>query len=332
MRIGIIGIGAMGTLMAAHLHEFAEVIVIGNWPAQLAALGADGLTLHHPDGRVTRRPIRATNRLEAIGQVDLALILVKSHQTDRAAAQARQLLPPPGLALTLQNGLGNLEKVVQAVGEERAALGVTAQGATLLKPGHTLHAGHGPTHLVRATRQRGGISVADVAVLFNRAGLETHLVNRGDSLLWGKLAINAGINPLTALLRVPNGFLAENEEARRLMSAAAQETAAVAKAQGIALPYPDAARRAWEVAQATAANHSSMLQDVLRGRPTEIDVICGEIVAHGRRLGITTPINEKLLQLIHSLERDQELPVSDNIPIEQRLAALVNILSPGGTI
>jgi len=321
----------MGTLMAAHLHEVAEVVVIGNWPAQLAALRENGLTLHHPDGRVTWHPIQATNRLDAIGPVDLALILVKSRQTERAAAQARQLLPPTGLALTLQNGLGNLEKVAQAVGEEQAALGVTAQGATLLRPGHTRHAGHGPTHLVRTTRQRGGVSVADVAALFNRARLETHLVNRADRLLWGKLAINAGINPLTALLRVPNGFLAENEGACRLMEAAARETAAVAEAQGIALPYPDAAQRAWEVARATAANHSSMLQDVLRGRPTEIDAICGEIVAHGRRLGIATPINEKLLQLVHTLESGQEPWASDDSSIEQRLAALINILTPGGT-
>src|SRR5690606_36973887 len=100
------------------------------------------------------------------------------------------------------------------------------------------------------------------------------------------------------LLRRPNGYLLENEAARQLMETAANETAAVAAAQGIPLPYASAAERAAEVAQATAANLSSMLQDVLNGRPTEIDAICGAIGRLGHEYGVPVPTDELLLRLI----------------------------------
>jgi 2-dehydropantoate 2-reductase len=142
-----------------------------------------------------------------------------------------------------------------------------------------------------------------VANLFNQAGLTTHLVDNVDGLVWGKLAVSCGINPLTALLGVPNGFLAENESAKQVMMAAARETAVVAQTLDITLPFPDAGQRALEVAQATAANHSSMLQDISRGAPTEIEAICGAVIKYGRNAHIPTPINEKLLQLVRNGQR-----------------------------
>jgi 2-dehydropantoate 2-reductase len=209
-------------------------------------------------------------------------------------------LQPGGLAVTLQNGLGNLEKLAEAVGPQRAGLGVTAQGATMLGPGRLYHAGQGPTHLARVAGREA--QIANLAALFNAAGLETTVVDNADSLVWGKLAINAGINPLTALLEVPNGALAENEQWQQVMSAAASEVAQLAAAQGINLPYTDAACRATEVSRATASNRSSMLQDITRHAPTEIDAISGAVVRLGRRMGIPTPVNEFLLRLVHDKE------------------------------
>jgi 2-dehydropantoate 2-reductase len=141
-----------------------------------------------------------------------------------------------------------------------------------------------------------------VADLFNAAGLETTLVDNPNSLVWGKLAINAGINPLTALLEVPNGELAEQESWRQVMAAAAREVAQVAAAQGIRLPFGDAADRTVAVSRATATNRSSMLQDVSRAAPTEIDAITGAVVRFGQLLGIPTPVNEKLLRLVKDKE------------------------------
>jgi 2-dehydropantoate 2-reductase len=133
------------------------------------------------------------------------------------------------------------------------------------------------------------------------AGFNVETVADPDSLLWGKLVINAAINPLTALLRVPNGELLERGTARALMQAAACEAAAVAAAQGIRLPYPDPLAVAESVAQRTATNRSSMFQDIQRGAPTEIDAICGAVVQAGEEVGVPTPVNLTLWQLVKAL-------------------------------
>ncbi|MEW5958717.1 MAG: 2-dehydropantoate 2-reductase [Chloroflexota bacterium] len=301
LNIAIFGVGAMGTLFGSRLSPLAEVTLFGRWPEQIETLRRHGLTITQPDGRQTHHWLQVTNNLQDMPPADIALILVKSRQTARAARQAANILQPAGLAITLQNGLGNLEKLARAVEPERAGLGITAQGATVLAPGHLRHAGQGPTHLaVRAGQER---QMRQVAGLFNAAGLPTTLVDNADSLVWGKLAINAGINPLTALLGIPNGKLNEDKKLRQMMAGAASEVAQVAAAQGIRLPYADAAIRVAEVAQATAGNRSSMLQDVSRGALTEIDAISGAVVRQGRRLGVPTPINELLLNLVKEKEK-----------------------------
>jgi len=130
-----------------------------------------------------------------------------------------------------------------------------------------------------------------VSFALTGAGFNVQVVNDANALIWGKLVINAAINPLTALLRVPNGELLQRPAAHLLMQVLAQEAAAVATAQGIHLPFEDAARAAEDVARKTAINHSSMFQDVRRGAPTEIDAICGAITRTGEKLGVPTPVN-----------------------------------------
>ena len=123
-----------------------------------------------------------------------------------------------------------------------------------------------------------------------------------DALIWGKLVINAAINPLTALLRVKNGELLERPSAREMMRELAIETANVARAENIQLPFDDPVKAAEDVARKTAANTSSMLQDILRGALTEIDAICGAVVMAGQKHGIETPANKACWQLVKSLQ------------------------------
>ena len=136
------------------------------------------------------------------------------------------------------------------------------------------------------------------------AGFEVQVVENAQSLVWGKLVINAAINPLTALLRVPNGELLQLPAARLLMADLAKEAAAVAKAQGVSLPFDDPAEAAENVARRTAANHSSMLQDVLREAPTEINAICGAIVSRGEEMGLSTPVNLTMVRLLEALKAE----------------------------
>ncbi len=296
MKVVVIGVGAMGSLFAGRLSSLVDLIMVGNWPEQLAALKQDGLLMVKPDGQEARIAVKSTNDLSQIADADVALILVKGWQTERAAKQAAEMLSADGLALTLQNGLGNFEIITKLAGKRRAALGVTSEGATMVSAGIVRHAGHGVTHL--ATTPETVIKLDALAKVFNLAGFETHLTDELNGLVWGKLAVNAGINPLTALLQVPNGFLALHSIARDLMCKAAEETAQVALAQNINLPFESPSQQALAVAEATATNRSSMLQDVLRGMPTEIDAISGAVVTYGRKLGVPTPVNECLLRLM----------------------------------
>jgi 2-dehydropantoate 2-reductase len=130
--------------------------------------------------------------------------------------------------------------------------------------------------------------------------MEVEYAPNVDDLLWSKLVVNAAINPLTGLLRVPNGALLELEPARALLGAVARETALVANASGRRLAYPDPVAAVEAVASRTATNTSSMLQDLLRGAPTEIDAISGAIVAVGDECGIATPLNRTLWLLIRA--------------------------------
>lgn len=301
MRVAVVGIGAMGCLFGAKLSQVAEVTLVGNWPAQLTALREHGLRLIQPDGRSQTIYLSATNNAQTAAPADLALILVKSHQTQQAAHTAQQLLASNGVTLTLQNGLGNLEQLTAVLGQNRANLGITSEGAALLEPGVVRHAGTGHTYL--ADSPETAVPPQEIVALFQAAGFQTSLAADTAGLVWGKLAINAGINPLTAVLQVPNGFLAENETARRMMQQAAAEVAQVAEAQGIQLPFGDAAAQALSVAQATAANHSSMRQDLANGRPTEIEAICGVVVTVGQRLNVPTPVNVMLQTAVQQAER-----------------------------
>ncbi|HSQ40096.1 MAG TPA: ketopantoate reductase C-terminal domain-containing protein, partial [Anaerolineales bacterium] len=133
------------------------------------------------------------------------------------------------------------------------------------------------------------------------AGFNVQRVDDPESLIWGKLVINAAINPLTALLRVKNGELLERPFAREVMKALARETAQIARAENIALPFDDPVARAEDVAHKTAANTSSMLQDVLRGAPTEIDAICGAVVRTAEKHKLGAPVNWTCWQLVKAL-------------------------------
>ncbi len=274
--------------------------MFGTWPEQVEALRERGLRVTNPDGSKAHVEVEVTSDLAAVAPADFALVLVKSYQTRRTARQAAQVLKQNGLALTLQNGMGNLEILGRRVGTDRAALGVTMQAATVIRPGHVAHTGAGHTYLAR--RSTLGEKLTDVAQIFNEAGVPSGVVNNLDGLLWGKLAINAAINPLTALLEIENGQLLSDMRYRELMLAAVQEAAAAASVQTILLPFSDPVKRALDVCQATAHNRSSMLQDLMRSAPTEIDAICGAIVRVGRWFGVRTYVNEFLLREVKRKE------------------------------
>lgn len=308
MRIAVVGAGAMGSLFGGKLSAVAEVTLLDPWVEHVAAMQQDGLSIVELDGSKMTIPVTATTDPAAVPTMDMAIIFVKAHATPQASQWASRFLAPDGLALTLQNGVGNAETMAEVLGSGRVVAGVTSHGATLLGPGLVRHAGKGPTHI--ATRTEIAEKLSDVATVFEQAGFEVHLADDLESLVWGKLIVNVGINGLTAVLRVPNGQLVEIPAASTLMAQTVAEAEAVCQAKGITLPYDDPLGRVREVARATATNRSSMLQDVLRGVPTEIGVINEAIVREGKRLGVATPANQFIVTTIQAIEDSYAVRVS----------------------
>lgn len=288
----IVGTGALANLFAARLSSAGvKVTMLGTWSQGLAAIQEYGVRLV-TDGGEKSFPVRATADLLKIGHVRYALVLVKSWQTERAVGQLAQVLSPEGVALTLQNGLGNFDILNNKLGSERATQGVTTTGATLLSPGYVRPGGEGIITVGEHPR------LDPLVDSLRKSGFAVKVVSDVETLVWRKLLINAAINPLSALLEVPNGKLLESEAARNLMSLVAREVEAVAETKGISLDFENPAAAAENVARCTANNRSSMLQDISRGAPTEIDAICGAVVQAGAELNVTTPNNHTLTLLI----------------------------------
>jgi len=269
--------------------------MLGTWKVGLDAIREHGLRLIDPDGNEHQFEVYATDNPRDSAGAKHALVLVKAWQTERAAEQLKDCLAENGLAVTLQNGLGNRETLIQSLGLEHVALGVTTTGATLLGPGLVKAGGEGPISLERNQR------LGPLESALRSANFNVQIVDDALSLMWGKLVINSAINPLTALLRIKNGDLLERSSAREMMGTLARETAQVAIAENIKLPFDDPVAATEDVALKTAANHSSMLQDVLRGAPTEIDAICGAVVNIAQKHAIPTPANWACWQLVRAV-------------------------------
>lgn len=302
MRILVVGPGAMGTLFAGLLAAGGhETWLLGRRPEVVERISREGVILVR--GRDQQRiPVKATLDAGEAGSAELVLLFVKAHSTLQACRDTLPALGPDTMMLTLQNGIGNVETIASVVGTGRVLAGVTAQGATLLGPGVARHAGSGDTSIGELDG-RETERARRVVAAFRQAGIEVELSGAVTSLLWGKLVVNAAINPLTALLRLRNGDLPARPESRELMAAVAREAASVAWARRVPLPYDDPVARVEEVCRVTASNRSSMLQDVERGAQTEIDYINGAVVREGEASGVNTPINWTLTRLVKGLGR-----------------------------
>lgn len=294
----------MGSLVAGRLAATGQnnVWMVSSWKEHIQKIKTTGLRLRTLDRRSAVIPVQATHDvseiLEKNGPVDLAIVLVKSPKTSPAAEKAKQLLHPrKGMVLTLQNGVGNREKIIDVIGDEhRVVQGVTSQGSFIPESGIIWHTGHGNTVLAYTSQNRH--EVREIASTLTDANIPCDMINDLDSVLWGKLIINSGINPLTALLRIRNGELTKSDLLKEIMRRTVHEGSNVAKAKGVKLPFEDPLESALAVATATAENVSSMLQDVIRGETTEIDYINGAIVREGEKLGVEVLTNKTLVELL----------------------------------
>ncbi len=310
MNILVMGAGAVGTAVGGFLaRDGHRVALVGRDP-HMAAIRERGLRIEGIWGRHSIGSLRA---FTGIGQVpregfDLVLITTKSYDTGDAAAQVLSLLSGDSLVVSLQNGLGNVETIAAAVGPHRAVGGRLIFGIEVPEPGVariTVYADK--VMLGSPWRQVGLERLEGIAAAFARAGIPTEATLEIDRFIWGKVLYNCSLNPLSALLEVNYGQLLEHPETRRIMTMVVEEAFAVAVARGVSLDWKGAAEYRdllfGRLIPDTYAHRASMLQDVMRGKRTEIDALNGAIVALGGEAGIPAPANRMLTDLIKVKER-----------------------------
>lgn len=303
MKIAVIGSGAMGSLYGGILAENGhEVYLIDVYEPHVNKINEAGLSIVKDGQERIIKNVKATTDSTVVGIVDLALVFVKSTITDIAVKQNSCLFDDNTIVLTLQNGAGNIEKINTVVKSEQIIAGTSANGASMLGPGKINHAGNGGTvigELNGCTTDR----IINLQKLLDVTELgPCKISNNVVGLIWDKLLVNVGINALTALTGLKNGQLLENKESIEILEKAVNEGIAVANRLGIKLTYNNS-EHCKDVCRKTSKNTSSMLADVLNKRRTEVENINGVIAREGKKLGIDTPINETLTNLILLKER-----------------------------
>ena len=273
MRVAILGMGAIGHVVARALDGRAELVKIDR----------------------TRSPLR-----DGEAPVDAAIVTTKTPGTEWAADIASKILMPDGVALTIQNGLGNYETLVEHVGADRAAVGVIYVGAQLVN-GELRATGPGKVELGRPVATRPRMKLDELGRLLREGGMDVTVADDAWPAVWRKVVTNAAVNPLTALVRLTNADLLADAPACRVADCLAREVARVATASGVRIAEEEAVKQWRAMAALTGANRSSMLQDVEAGRPTEIDAISGAVAREAERRGVAAPLNQAMTVLVSSL-------------------------------
>ena len=301
MKIGVLGSGAIGSVIGGHLAEAGyDVVLIDKWREHVDSINKYGLHLYGVSGDRNIQ-VKAASRPQEIGVLDLVILSVKAYDTSEAIKSFRTIFDSDTYLLSIQNGLIPLEEFMVIPELKHLLKGVTNHGATIMGPGEVFHAGSGPTYIGDPQGINRDMAV-EVVRIFNEAGLEAEFIDDIESIVWSKLLVNIGINALTAIARCKNGALLEIPVLEKLMDDAISEALEITEEMGIKLIYPDPYSHVREVAKRTYDNKSSMLQDIERGRNTEIDYINGAVVKLGEELGIDTPVNRVLTYLVKALE------------------------------
>ncbi|MBV9028634.1 MAG: 2-dehydropantoate 2-reductase [Candidatus Eremiobacteraeota bacterium] len=296
-RIGIIGAGAMGTLFGFHLAASCDVTIRDDNPEVADAVERDGLRVNDEPARAVKV---ARHARDLYGSAMLFLF-VKAVDTLQALRAFAGELDPAAPVISLQNGLGNEEAIKTALGGAVAViLGITTESSHTVVAGHVRSSKRGNTVIGSTTASKATSRM--VTDLLNASGLQASIVYDMRPHLWGKLVANAAVNALSALLDCNAGEISRDPNAARVAEALADETAAVAAALKINLPFATPWQYVTEVIALGADAKSSMALDLATGHPTEVDHINGAVVAFGRRTATPTPYNDAMVRLIKARE------------------------------
>ncbi len=305
-KVTIIGPGALGILFAAGIwQKFKGLCLLHHDENKAMALEADGIKVVEAKngGQMVAFP-KVTANSRKLGRQDVVLVLVKTYQTSTVIDSLKYLCGKKTAVITLQNGIGSANILETVVPKSNLILGVTMHGANRIEENTAIHAGRGRTFLGMVNSYSEPLETAvEFANLLNRCGFETDFVKDIYPIIWKKLLVNVGINALTALTELRNGQILQYPNLIKIQEMAIREAYHVMRKKGIdvGLDLKGVSDLVRKVSMDTAENISSMLQDRIKKKKTEIDFINGAIVRFGRELGMETPVNETLYALVDFL-------------------------------
>ena len=312
----VAGAGAIGSVVGGLLAAAGwPVTLLGRRP-HLEAVRARGLAIEGLFGAHRVQGLTCVTEPAALrGPYAAVFLTAKAWDTAAVAAAVAPHLADDGFLVSLQNGLGNVEAATRAVGDARVLGGRVIFGAELVEPGRVRVTVFADPVLIGSPDPEDRVrreAAAAWATQLAAAGIPAEPTDALVAELWAKVIYNAALNPLGALLGASYGELAAHSDTRAVMDTVIEEAFAVARADGVPLRWPDAAAyRAvfyGRLVPVTADHRPSMLRDMERGRPTEIDAINGEIAARGAARGVPAPVNATLTRLVRARAHRRRAP------------------------
>lgn len=310
MRICVLGTGSIGGLILGALCSTEHHIVAVSRGETAMRLATEGLVIHRHDGPIEMIPpsrfdVIDTEVIDTMvgmeGECDLAIICGKSGDTLELARLATDLLSGDGIALTVQNGLGNYELIKQILGARRAMGGSITHGAWRDHDGAVHWEGFGEVTIGSGGKDPREEEMHVIDAL-NSSGLNPRWTGSLQTTIWSKAMVNVAINPICAIIGAKNGVIESYPNLLSLAFEAANEVASIGHAHGVDMSGIDIETTVLEVIRSTSENKCSMLQDLMAGRPTEIDQLCGKVVEIAETHGIPAPVNSTLLALVRAIQ------------------------------
>ena len=300
MNICVYGAGAIGSLFASYLSKHHKVSCIARTP-HVKAVNNYGLMVTGKTEFQGKIPF-----YESIFDLSdtpyLVLLTVKAFDTKKAAEDIFQIITKDTLILSIQNGLGNIEKLTSVIPSSQVLAGITSHGSLFLQSGIIKHTGIGKT---RIGELDGVLSkrLRSLQELFIRSGITVDISTNIKKEIWKKAIVNASINPLTTIFQCKNGYLLENPILTNLLEKICIESTLISTACGFDLNYQDMIEYTYEVINDTKLNSSSMLQSILQKKKTELDEINGMILDEGKKRNCDVSLNEMITHIIPMMYR-----------------------------
>ncbi len=306
-NLTIIGPGSLGILFATRIWQvFPSVSLLHHDGFKAQRMATGGVAVLEEGGTVLRAFPKVSANAREIGRQDVVMVLVKAFQTEQILPELELLCAPDTLVVTLQNGIGAGDILARVVPAENLVLGVTMHGANRKDETTVVHAGEGDTILGMFQRNTPpNKRLKGLASLLEKGGFAISLVEDIYPVLWKKLMVNVGINPITVLSGLRNGQILEHPELAAIQEMAVLEAFNVMKAHGIdiGMNFKEVLGLVRKVCRDTSKNISSMLQDRINTRKTEIEFINGAVARLAREAGMDAPVNESLYHWVRFFTR-----------------------------